>query len=95
MITSRNSVNNRSGFIFQIVVAGLTLPTLGYAVGTFFGLAFRCPKRDVIAISIETGIQNVTLAVFMLNYSLPQPASTIAIGEDLLNSLKLYLKIFK
>lgn len=60
-------------FSWQIVVAGLGLPWLGYLAGFIGGKAFRQPPGDILAIAIETGIQNTGISIFLLRFTLPQP----------------------
>jgi len=63
----------------QIFFAALCLPLLGYLAGLALALLLRQPRRDAIAISLETGIQNATVATFLLQLTLPQPASLISV----------------
>lgn len=65
-------------FDFQVVGAGLGLPLLGNILGCIAAAIFRQPKEDVIAISIEIGVQNTALTLFLLTFSLESPASDIA-----------------
>lgn len=60
-------------FSWQIVVAGLGLPWLGYLAGFIGGKALKQPPGDVLAIAIETGIQNTGISIFLLRFTLPQP----------------------
>lgn len=64
-------------FDVKVVVAGLGLPTLGYLSGLILASALSLPLQDVIAISIETGIQNISVAIFILKFSLEKPAGDI------------------
>ncbi|XP_033219576.1 P3 protein isoform X1 [Belonocnema kinseyi] len=64
-------------FSWKIIVAGLGLPWMGYLVGLFMGLIFRQPGADVRAISIETGIQNTGISIFLLRFGLEQPAADL------------------
>lgn len=63
---------------FQIVGAGLGLPLLGNILGFIGAAIFRQPKEDIIAISIEIGVQNTALTLFLLTFSLEPPASDIS-----------------
>ena len=40
-------------------------------------------SQDVIAIAIETGIQNTGVAILLLRFSLPQPDADLTLGEIL------------
>jgi sodium/bile acid cotransporter 3/5 len=59
------------------VVAGLGLPWLGYTFGWVFAKLFRQSSPDSIAISVETGIQNTGIAIFLLTFSLEQPTADL------------------
>ncbi|KAF9418051.1 hypothetical protein HW555_005035 [Spodoptera exigua] len=50
-------------FTWQIVVAGMGIPWLGYCAGYLVARLFRQPHPDALAISIETGIQNTVVPV--------------------------------
>ncbi|XP_039760622.1 sodium/bile acid cotransporter-like isoform X2 [Pararge aegeria] len=62
---------------WQILVAGMGVPWLGYLAGYSVARLFRQPHRDALAISIESGIQNTGIAIFLLRYALPQPEADI------------------
>ncbi|CAG5013866.1 unnamed protein product [Parnassius apollo] len=64
-------------FTWEIVVAGMGVPWLGYAAGYLLGRVCRQPHPDALAISIETGIQNTGIAIFLLRYALPQPEADL------------------
>ncbi|XP_026323058.1 sodium/bile acid cotransporter 5-like isoform X2 [Hyposmocoma kahamanoa] len=64
-------------FTWQIVVAGIAIPWLGYAFGYALARVCRQPHPDALAISIETGIQNTGISIFLLRYALPQPAADL------------------
>ena len=55
---------------------------MGYLVGLFMALIFRQPGPDVRAISIETGIQNTGISIFLLRFSLEQPAADLTTGNN-------------
>lgn len=64
-------------FSWQIVIAGLGLPWLGYMFGWLFAKIFQQSSPDAIAISVETGIQNTGIAIFLLTFSLDQPMADL------------------
>lgn len=66
--------------VFQILVAGLGLPWLGYFFGWLLSHVFKQPPDDTLAISIETGIQNTGIAIFLLRFSLEQPEADLTTG---------------
>jgi hypothetical protein len=41
---------------------------------------FKQPPDDTLAISIETGIQNTGIAIFLLRFSLGQPEADLTTG---------------
>lgn len=51
--------------IFMIVGATLFLNVISLLLSYFLPLGLALPKRDAITISIETGIQNATLGIFI------------------------------
>lgn len=63
---------------FQIVGAGLGLPLLGNIIGLIAASIFRQPMEDCIAISIEIGVQNTALTLFLLTFSLEPPIADIS-----------------
>uniref|UniRef100_U5ESB4 Putative sodium-bile acid cotransporter n=1 Tax=Corethrella appendiculata TaxID=1370023 RepID=U5ESB4_9DIPT len=64
-------------FSWEIIVAGLGLPWLGYMFGFVIAILLRQPLYDALTIGIETGIQNTGIAIFLLRFSLPQPAADL------------------
>jgi hypothetical protein len=51
------------------------------------------PTPDIISMTVESGIQNTGIAIFMLKFSLGQPAADITTGNInlFLNSLNYSL----
>lgn len=45
--------------------------------GWIFAKIFRQSSPDCIAISVETGIQNTGIAIFLLTFSLDQPMADL------------------
>ncbi|XP_038219547.1 solute carrier family 10 member 6-like [Zerene cesonia] len=64
-------------FDWAIIVAGMGLPWLGYLSGYCVARLLKQPHEDALAISIETGVQNMGIAVFLLRYALPQPEADL------------------
>ena len=60
--------------------AGFSLPFLGYCFGAVAAYLLRRPIEDVIAISVETGLQNTGIAIFLLRFTLPQPDADLNTG---------------
>lgn len=57
-------------FSWRIVLVGLGLPWLGYLLGYVLAKMLKQPGPDALAISIETGIQNTGIAIFLLRFAL-------------------------
>lgn len=64
-------------FSLQIIIAGMGLPWIGFIFGLLMGIIFKQPYHDIKAISIETGIQNTGVAIFLLRFTLPAPAADL------------------
>ncbi|XP_044732463.1 ileal sodium/bile acid cotransporter-like [Chrysoperla carnea] len=64
-------------FSWRMVVAGLGLPWLGYLLGMVSAIILKQNAKDVLAISIETGIQNTGIAIFLLRITLQQPEADL------------------
>lgn len=60
-------------FSWQIFVAGMGLPWLGFLIGWILAKVFRQVNPDALAIAVETGIQNTGISIFLLRFTLPQP----------------------
>lgn len=56
------------------------LPWLGFLFGLIVAIIFQQPNKDVRAIAIETGIQNTGISIFLLRFSLDQPAADMTTG---------------
>ncbi|KAL4708506.1 hypothetical protein ACJJTC_014114 [Scirpophaga incertulas] len=65
-------------FSWQIIVAGMGIPWLGYMFGYALARLCKRPHADALAISVETGIQNTGISIFLLRYALQPPFSDIA-----------------
>ncbi|XP_036319494.1 sodium/bile acid cotransporter-like [Rhagoletis pomonella] len=92
-----------NSFIFkllsiEILIGSCVLPWLGYIIGWLLATLLGQPAKDAITISIETGILNVGIPMFMLNFTLPQPqadmTSVVPIANALLTPLPLLLIYF-
>ena len=67
-----------STFMFYLLtwrhfLSGFLLSTLGYTFGAGMALIFRQSRPQVIAISLETAIQNGAIAFVVLNLTFPSP----------------------
>merc|ERR1719400_1310815 len=63
---------------WKIAVVGFALPWLGFAFDCLFSKLCRRERKDIIAIAIETGIQNTGMSIFMLWFTLSHPAGDLA-----------------
>lgn len=59
-----------SFFTWKVIIAGFALPWLGFTFGAVVSMLFRRSWEEVIAISIETGIQNTGLAVGVIKFAM-------------------------
>ena len=66
---------------WKVVLAGMGLPWLGFAFGCTLARICRRPIEDVIAIAIETGVQNTGMSIFILWFTLDHPMGDLA-GES-------------
>ncbi|XP_016924092.3 ileal sodium/bile acid cotransporter [Drosophila suzukii] len=64
-------------FSWQIVVAGLALPGLGYIFAWLAAKLLHQNAADALTIAIETGIQNTGIAIFLLTTTLESPESDL------------------
>ncbi|CAF0898553.1 unnamed protein product [Adineta ricciae] len=64
---------------FRTVIVSAILPYNGFLIGFLLSLITRQNRERLIAIFIESGLQNTGVAIFFLRLSLPQPDSDLAI----------------
>ena len=58
---------------WPVLLTGMGLPCIGFAFGCTLARLTKRPRADVIAIAIETGVQNTGMAIFILWFTLDQP----------------------
>ena len=63
---------------WNIALAGFALPWLGFGFGCLLSKLCKRERKDIIAIAIETGIQNTGMSIFMLWFTLDHPAGDLA-----------------
>jgi hypothetical protein len=63
------------------------LPWFGFMGGAFISFIGIRDKKKIIAICIQTGIQNTAVAIFFLRLTFPQPESDIALANPILVSM--------
>ncbi|XP_063590329.1 ileal sodium/bile acid cotransporter-like [Penaeus indicus] len=83
-----------SFFDLRTLLAGFGLPTIGYLSGFLMAKLFRLPMQDVIAISIETGVQNATVAIFILKFTLEKPAGDLTVVFPAASAVMTPLPLF-
>lgn len=66
---------------FQIIVAGVALPWIGFLFGYLIARISGQPSNDCTAIALEIGIENTGIAIFLLRFALPQPEADLTTGE--------------
>lgn len=54
---------------------------MGYVFGALLAKMFRQSGYDIIAISVETGVQNTGISIYLLKFALEAPESDIAQGK--------------
>ncbi|XP_075156486.1 hepatic sodium/bile acid cotransporter-like [Haematobia irritans] len=74
-------------FSWKILIASSALPWIGYIIGWLLAIICRQSPRDALTIAIETGIQNTGIAIFMLNFALPQPQADMTSAVPVANSM--------
>ncbi|VDD80467.1 unnamed protein product [Mesocestoides corti] len=63
------------------------LPWIGFLLSGFFAFICRRTRAEILTIAIETGIQNIGIAMLVLLYSMPQPEGDIGAVMPLVVSL--------
>merc|ERR1712223_1417590 len=58
---------------WQVFLGGMGLPWIGFLLGFSIAKLSKRPMEDVIAIAIETGVQNTGMSIFLLWLTLDQP----------------------
>ena len=73
-------------FTPKLILCGCLLPYSGFVLGGSVALICRQKLPRVIAICIETGIQNTGVPILMLKYSLPPPEGDLSIVSPIVTS---------
>jgi len=58
---------------WQVFLCGMGLPWMGFLFGFSFAKLCKRPIEDVVAIAIETGVQQTGMSIFILWFTLDQP----------------------
>lgn len=77
-----------------IILAGCLLPYIGYILGGIIAIICRQSKKKVITIAIETGMQNVGIAMLLLIYAFPPPEGEIAAVAPIASAIMTPLPVF-
>lgn len=78
----------------KIILAGLLLPYVGYILGGVVALICRQPWTRVKTISIETGLQNTSIAYLLLINSFPPPIGDVAAVAPVASAVMTPLPLF-
>ncbi|XP_055343853.1 ileal sodium/bile acid cotransporter-like [Paramacrobiotus metropolitanus] len=79
---------------WRTMLAGLIVPWCGYVFGATLAVISKRSKEQVIAISVETGVQNTGIAIVLLRYSLPQPDADLGSVLPVCGSIMLFIPLF-
>ncbi|KAI0215482.1 P3 protein [Lamellibrachia satsuma] len=63
----------------RVLFAGCLMPYVGFVCGGLLACVTRQPRARMIAIAIETGIQNTGIPIVLMKYSLPQPEADLSV----------------
>jgi large-conductance mechanosensitive channel len=63
---------------WTLLAAGLAVTVAGFVFGAFFAWITRLGRPQIIAVSLETAMQNANIAFVLLKTTLPTPYSDIA-----------------
>ncbi|KAG8200728.1 hypothetical protein JTE90_022337 [Oedothorax gibbosus] len=80
---------------WRMVIGASLSVWAGFAAGFLASFAFRFPMDDIIAIAVETGIQNSGIAFILLSYSLKAPvsdmASVVPVAGSIITPIPLFI----
>ncbi|ESN93769.1 hypothetical protein HELRODRAFT_103288 [Helobdella robusta] len=66
-------------FSAKLFLAACILSYSGFLLGGFFAFICRLPLARIIAVAIETGVQNTGLPILLLKFSLMQPEADMSV----------------
>jgi sodium/bile acid cotransporter 3/5 len=82
-------------FTWSVIAAGMSVAWGGYIFGALAAFLARLTRPQIIAVSIETALQNPGIAFVLLQLSLPQPESDLSaiplIGQLLMTGPPLWI----
>jgi len=83
---------------WTLLAAGLAVTVAGFVFGAFFAWITRLGRPQIIAVSLETAMQNANIAFVLLKTTLPTPYSDIAalpaIAQILMTTSILFIFFF-
>lgn len=79
---------------WQMIVCGLLVAWSGYAVGAIAAKLAKQPREKIIAIAIETGVQNTGISIVLLRLSLPQPQADLSSVLPVAGSIMVFIPLF-
>lgn len=83
---------------WYLIGAGLSVTVAGFIFGAMFAWIARLNRAQIIAVSLETAMQNANIAFVILKTTLPDPYSDIAalppIAQILMTSTLLFVFYF-
>ena len=63
----------------RVLFAGCLMPYVGFVCGALLASVTGQPRARIIAIALETGIQNTGIPIVLMKYSLPQPEADLSV----------------
>jgi sodium/bile acid cotransporter 3/5 len=82
-------------FTWGVIAAGMSVAWGGYIFGALAAFLAKLTRPQIIAVSIETALQNPGIAFVLLQLSLPQPESDLSaiplIGQLLMTGPPLWI----
>jgi sodium/bile acid cotransporter 3/5 len=82
-------------FTWSVIAAGMSVAWGGYIFGALAAFLAKLTRPQIIAVSIETALQNPGIAFVLLQLSLPQPESDLSaiplIGQYLMTGPPLWI----
>lgn len=80
---------------WEVIVAGLSVALGGYLTGAIVAAICGLPRKQIIAVSIETALQNPGIAFILLQLSLGQPEADLSaipiVGQLFMTGIPLWI----
>lgn len=70
-------------FTWRIILSGLILALTGLVFGALLSWAFQMKWHQIVVVSLETSNQNIGVVILVLQFSLNEPDSDIAITPSI------------